>query len=107
KMAILLAVVLDSLIVIGFVLLDNYFDFSFKSAFIFILLWYTVNLVAKLRAILNNQPKSIQKAVKTGILSLIPLDASYVAGFSSVYLGLATICLLPLSIYLSKKFAVT
>ena len=107
KMAIVVAMVLDTFIVIGFVLMGNYFDFSMKSALLFIVFWYIVNATAKLKAILNNRPESIQKAVKTGILSLILLNASYVAGFSSLYLGVATLCLLPLSLYLSKKFAVT
>ncbi len=107
KMAIVLAMLLDISIVIGFVLLSKFFDFSLKTAFIFILLWYVVNFSTKLNAVLKNRPKMIQRAVKAGILSLIPLNASYVAGFSTIYLAIATLSLLPISLYLSKKFAVT
>jgi 4-hydroxybenzoate polyprenyltransferase len=42
-----------------------------------------------------------------GVLSLIPLNASYVAGFSNWKYGLAVLCLLPVSILLAKKFSVT
>ncbi|WP_431121024.1 UbiA-like protein EboC [Flagellimonas flava] len=107
KRAIMVAMALDATIVAGMLLLSRYFNFSLKSASIFIVLWYGVNFLAKLKAIQHNHPKAIKKAVKTGVLSLIPLNASYVAGFGSIYLGLATLCLLPLSIYLAKKFAVT
>ncbi|MEX0362785.1 MAG: UbiA-like protein EboC [Allomuricauda sp.] len=107
KKSIMVAMVLDATIVAGILLLSRYFNFSLKSASIFIVLWYGVNFLAKLKAIRHNHPTTIKKAVKTGVLSLIPLNASYVAGFGSVYFGLATLCLLPLSIYLAKKFAVT
>ncbi len=107
KISILVAMLLDLSLVIAFLLMSQFFNFSLKSAFVFILFWYAVNFTAKLRAILKNRPDTIQKAVKVGVLSIIPLNASYAAGFSSVYLGLATLCLLPLSLYLAKKFAVT
>nr|WP_299382272.1 UbiA-like protein EboC [Allomuricauda sp.] len=107
KRAIAVAMLLDTTIVVGLLLLSRYFNFSLKSAAIFIVLWYGVNFLAKFKAIRHNDPKIIKKAVKTGVLSLIPLNASYVAGFGSVYFGLATLCLLPLSIYLAKRFAVT
>ncbi|TMU56537.1 UbiA-like protein EboC [Flagellimonas algicola] len=107
KRAIMVAMVLDATIVAGILLLGRYFNFSLKSASIFIVFWYGVNFLAKLKAIRHNHPIAIKNAVKTGVLSLIPLNASYVAGFGSMYLGLATLCLLPLSIYLAKRFAVT
>lgn len=107
KIAIGLAMLLDAIIVLGFVLISQNFNFSFKNTFLFLLLWYGLNTVAKFKAISNNSPKLIQKAVKTGILSLIPLNASYVAGFSSIYIALIVLCLLPISLFLSKKFPVT
>lgn len=107
KTAIILAMLLDATIIIGFILMGYYFNFSIKKAFLFLFLWYGLNVGAKLNAIFNNNPKSIQKAVKMGILSLIPLDASYTAGFSSIYMALFVLCLLSLSIFLSKRFPVT
>ncbi|SFZ90915.1 4-hydroxybenzoate polyprenyltransferase [Flaviramulus basaltis] len=107
KLAIGLAMVLDACIVVGFWIISQHFNFSIKNTFIFLLLWYAVNAISKLNAIVNNSPKLIMKAVKIGVLSLIPLNASYVAGFSSVYIAILVLCLLPISLFLSKKFPVT
>ncbi len=107
KLAITMAMTLDASIILGFYLISQHFYFSIKRAIVFLIIWYTVNSYAKLNAIINNNPKTIMKAVKIGILSLIPLNATYVAGFNSVILAVATLLLLPISVFLSKKFAVT
>ena len=107
KLAIAFAMVLDATIIIGFWLISKHFDFSMKNALFFLLFWYGINTIAKANAIAKNSPKFIMKAVKIGVLSLIPLNASYVAGFSSVTLALLTLSLLPISLFLSKKFPVT
>lgn len=107
KLAIITAMFLDLSIVIGFILMAYYFNLNFKNTIIFLLVWYLINSVAKAKAILNNNPLMIQKAVKMAVLSLIPLNASYVAGFSSIFMALLVMCLLPLSLYLSKIFPVT
>jgi len=73
----------------------------------FIILWIGINGKAKLKAILKNNPKLIKVAVKMGVLSLIPLNASYVAGFGHWSLGLGTLLLLPISLVLAKRFSVT
>ena len=98
---------LDVSIVIGFIIMSDHLGLSLKNAGIFLAFWYGINLLAKAKALLKNNPALIQKAVKMGILSLIPLNASYVAGFSSIIMALFVMCLLPLSLYLSKKFPVT
>ncbi len=107
KLAIITAMILDLSIVVSFVLMAYYFNLNLKNTAIFLLVWYIINAVAKAKAILNNNPLFIQKAVKMGVLSLIPLNASYVAGFSSIIMAFLVMCLLPLSLYLSKKFPVT
>ncbi|GAB1855389.1 hypothetical protein MHTCC0001_02230 [Flavobacteriaceae bacterium MHTCC 0001] len=107
KLAIAFAMLLDFTIIVGFWMISQSFNFSIKNAIVFLTLWYGVNVFAKVNAIINNNPKLIMKAVKIGILSLIPLNATYVAGFSSVFLALATLLLLPISLFLSKKFPVT
>lgn len=107
KIAIAFAMVLDVVIVLGFVLMSKYLELSLKSTAVFLVIWYGMNAVAKWKAIVHNNPKLIQKAVKMGIISLIPLNASYVAGFSSVYMAVLVMALLPLSLFLSKKFPVT
>ncbi|NIJ45529.1 4-hydroxybenzoate polyprenyltransferase [Wenyingzhuangia heitensis] len=107
KLAIGLAMLLDLSIVVGFLFIAQNFNFSLQKAGVFLAFWYGVNVVAKINAIVKNQPKLIMKAVKIAVLSLIPLNASYVAGFSSVTNALLVLCLLPISLYLSKKFPVT
>ncbi len=54
-----------------------------------------------------NSPANIKKAVIAGVLSLIVLDAAMAVGFSVWWYGLLIVLLLPLSMLLSKLFAVT
>ena len=54
-----------------------------------------------------NSPENIKNAVKTGVISLVVMDACIVVGFSTWWLGLLTLLLLPLSILMAKSFAVT
>lgn len=107
KVAIGFAMFLDILIVLGFVLMSIYLELSLKKTAIFLAVWYGMNAFAKAKALAQNNPKLIQKAVKMGIISLIPLNASYVAGFSSVIMAVLVMGLLPLSLFLAKKFPVT
>ncbi|MDO6472700.1 UbiA-like protein EboC [Maribacter sp. 1_MG-2023] len=60
-----------------------------------------------LKAYKENSPENIKKAVMGGVLSLVVMNACWVAGFSNWYLALAVLLLLPVSILLSKLFAVT
>jgi 4-hydroxybenzoate polyprenyltransferase len=50
---------------------------------------------------------NIGKAVKAGVIGLIMMDASWAAAFGSPYLAILIILLLPLSLYVSRLFAVT
>ena len=50
---------------------------------------------------------NIAKAVKAGVISLILMDACWCMVFGYPVLALVTISLMPISIYLSKSFAVT
>lgn len=59
------------------------------------------------KAYKDNSPKNIKKAVVSGVLSLILLDAALAVGFSDWWVGAIIILLLPLSLGLSKLFAVT
>lgn len=55
----------------------------------------------------TGQPKDIGRAVKFGVLALILMDAAIAAGFAGWDYALLIVCLLPLSLLLSKLFAVT
>jgi len=60
-----------------------------------------------LRAYQTLKPEHIQKAVKTGVLSLIVLNASIAAITAGWVIGGIVLLLLPFSIILAKRFAVT
>ncbi|WP_430905658.1 UbiA-like protein EboC [Maribacter sp. 2-571] len=55
----------------------------------------------------ENTPTNIKKAVISGVLSLIVLDAAFAVGFAPWWYGLLILLLWPLSVGLSKLFAVT
>jgi 4-hydroxybenzoate polyprenyltransferase len=59
------------------------------------------------RAIQEPIGKNIGLAVKAGVISLILMDAAWAAVFGSLELAIFIVILLPLSIWLSKRFAVT
>lgn len=60
-----------------------------------------------LRAYRLNTPENIKKAVKSGVLSLVLMDAALASANSTWWVGLLIILLLPLSLFLSKRFSVT
>lgn len=99
---ILYAVVILS--VIG--LMDHYSALNLYSM-VFLLVFGILIVTPLIRAYRSNTPKNIKKAVIAGVLSLIVLDASMAVGFSEWWYGVLILCLLPLSMLLSKLFSVT
>lgn len=59
------------------------------------------------RAIKEPIGENIGKAVKAGVISLILMDAAWAAVFGSVIVAILIAFLLPVSIWLAKRFAVT
>ncbi|MER2999306.1 UbiA-like protein EboC [Pontibacter populi] len=59
------------------------------------------------RAMPSPEPQFIMRAVKAGILALIVMNASIAAGFAGWQYGLAVLLLLPVSMFMAKRFAVT
>jgi 4-hydroxybenzoate polyprenyltransferase len=59
------------------------------------------------KAIQQPAGKNIGKAVKAGVIALIFLNASWAAAFASTGLAFFITLLMPLSLYLAKKFSVT
>ena len=107
RLAIILAMVLD-LSVVGVVLfLQPKFNIELEMMIPFLVLWIALNFEAKIRASIKNNPCNIMRAVKMGVFSLIPLNASLAAGFGGWAFGLFVLALLPLSILLAKQFSVT
>lgn len=102
-----IALVLDLVVVALFLALGLRYGMNVQVSLPFLLIWLGINIFAKTTAIRRNEPALIRRAVKTGVLSLIILDASYVAGYAGWLYALPVIALLPVSILLAKKFAVT
>jgi len=107
KSSIVKAILLDTVVTLFFVYLMLSGYLKIWVTIPFLLFWFGVNLFAKTTAFFKNNPKKIQQAVKIGILSLIPLNAIYVAGFANWYYALLLICLLPISMLIAKYYAVT
>lgn len=82
-------------------------EYSLLTAIPFLILFTWMILPAFLNAAINPEALTIKNAVKRGVLSLIFLNSVLAAGFSGIYLGLIVACLFPLSVFLSKAFAVT
>lgn len=98
----LLAIVLGGLLALG--LLSNYFVIV---ALPFLVLFAGRVLPPFVKATYDPSADTIRKAVKTGVLSLILLDATMAAGFAGWLYGLLVLALLFVSMGLAKLFAVT
>lgn len=59
------------------------------------------------KAIQTQEPKLIGKSVKAAVISLIILNASFAAAFAGWKIGIFVLLLLPISLWLARKFAVT
>lgn len=73
----------------------------------FILLFGFLVFRPLLRAYKDNAPQNIKKAVMAGVLSLVVMDACWVVGFANWYIAVGVLLFLPLSLLLSRIFAVT
>ena len=107
KRAIRLAMALDALVAVALLVLPYYTRAELLPALPFLLFWYLINAEAKMGALADNRPAPVKRAVKTGVLSLIPLNACLAASFMGVGTGLQVLLLLPISILLARFFAVT
>lgn len=95
------------LIVICFILTVARIKDNLLLSLIFLLPFAFMILSPLVKAIEDPVGKNIGKAVKAGVVSLILMDAAWAATFGSIYAAMAIACLLPISIWLSKRFAVT
>ena len=95
------------MVILGVILLNQNHKNLDNSYFVFLLLFALMVFVPLMGAYQNNRPDTIKKAVKAGVLSLVVLDASIATAFAGWSIGLMILILLPLSILLSKTFAVT
>ena len=97
-----LAIVFSSILALGL-----FSDRAIVSALPFLLLFAIRVLPPFIAATRNPQAETIRSAVKAGVLSLIVLNATLTAGFAGALYGLLVLALLPISMILARKLAVT
>jgi 4-hydroxybenzoate polyprenyltransferase len=100
--AVVYGLVLLTLLAVGYL-----FPGGFWSMIPFWVLFAFLIFPPLIRANENPEPTRIRSAVRAGILALIVMNATLAAAFAGWIYGLVVLALLPLSIFLAKKFAVT
>lgn len=103
----ILALLLISTVIAGLLGLGVLQDFQILKALPFVALLAGLVLPPFVKAVRAPSPDEIRLAVKAGVLSLIVLDATVAAGFTSLPYGLLVLSLLPISMAMAKIFAVT
>ena len=107
KKHIIWAGILYALVIFGVLGLVSYETNQIMQTVPFIVLFAFMIFRPLINAYRSNSPGNIKKAVIGGVLSLIILDAALATGYSIWWYGLLILLLLPLSMLLSKLFAVT
>ncbi|MBE7384856.1 MAG: UbiA-like protein EboC [Leptolyngbya sp. SIO1E4] len=103
----MLALVLTLLVLAGVLSLGLLEGYRWGGAVPFAALFAGFVLPAFVQATRDPSPATVQQAVKSGVLSLVALDAAIAAGFAGWVYGLEVLALLPLSMALARLFAVT
>ena len=95
------------LVVICFILAVAQIKDNLFLTLVFLLPFALMIFLPLIKAIEDPVGKNIGKAVKAGVISVILMDAAWAATFGTGYAAIAIVCLLPISIWLSRRFAVT
>ncbi|MBC7759478.1 MAG: UbiA-like protein EboC [Phormidesmis sp. FL-bin-119] len=95
------------LVVICFILAVAQIKDNLFLTLVFLLPFALMIFLPLIKAIEDPVGKNIGKAVKAGVISVILMDAAWAATFGTGYVAIAIVCLLPISIWLSRRFAVT
>ena len=95
------------LVVIGSILFISWRTGMIWWSLVFLLPFAWMIFSALIRAIRITSPKNIGKAVKSGVIALILMNASWAAAFGAITLAFLILLLLPISLWLAKLFAVT
>lgn len=101
------ALCLYLLVLAGMVLLMWQPRFYILQALPFLALFAAMIFPPLLKAIGSLAAMDIRKAVKSGVMAVILMDAALAAGFANWIYGLLVLALFPISRFLAKKFAVT
>lgn len=103
----ILAVALVSTVTAALLLLALRLDYRLLPSLPFLAVFAGLVFPPFLRAATDPTPSHVRKAVKAGVLSLVAMDAALAAGFGGWIAGGVVLALLPLSIGISRLFAVT
>ena len=95
------------LLVIATILFFSFYQGKLLFAMPFVLVFAGMIFSPLLKAIKNPVPQNIGKSVKAGVIGIILLNASWAAAFGVLPLAIFIVLLLPISLWLSKAFAVT
>lgn len=79
----------------------------FLPYLVFLALFAAMVLAPLVKAYQKNTPENIKKAVISGVLGIVILDAAIAVAYSNWMIGILILLLLPLSKLLAKLFAVT
>ena len=102
-----LALALVLAVVVGLLLVWRWTSNESIRMLLFVAAFAAAVLPAFLKAATRPDPATARAAVRAGVLCLVLLDASLAAGFAGWLPGLLTMTLLPLSMILARRFAVT
>lgn len=95
------------LIVIGSILYSAFVQQNIFYAALFLILFAWMIFRPLFAAIKDPVGKNIGKAVKAGVISLILMDAAWASAYGQIFFAILIAMLLPLSLWLAKRFAVT
>lgn len=98
---------LIAMVILGLTGLALFPGYQILTASPFLILFGAIVLPPFFKAARTPNADFIKTAVKRGVLSLIILNSTIAAGFAGLILGIAVLLLLPVSLLLSKFFAVT
>ena len=107
KRTIMFAIVIAGVVWMALLALGFRSDYRTLDALPFLLFFAFLVFPSFRRAAANPSPAYIRRAVKAGVLALVALDATLAAGFGTWIAGLMVLALLPLSILVARRFAVT
>jgi 4-hydroxybenzoate polyprenyltransferase len=94
-------------IVIGAILFAAFLQQNIFYAALFVVLFAWMIFKPLFAAIKDPVGKNIGKAVKAGVISLILMDAAWAAAYGQIFFAMLIAMLLPLSLWLAKRYAVT
>lgn len=105
--ALIFAVLLYAIVIFGVGIITEAQTSAFWAVLPFLILFSWMVMRPLGYALTRPESGRVRKAVKAGVLGIVVLDASWAAGYAHWAFGLLVLMLLPLSVWLARRFAVT